>query len=399
MKDPARPPKARVRVAVVTNAIPIYRRPIFEALQRLPRFEFRIFLSLPPHLSDAGALRHLPVHYSRGLNIPFKTRHAHLRVAQTEWLHLPILLPWDLLRFRPDIVICGELGPKSLLAYLLARVRRVPLVLWSEATLAHSRGISRLQRWLRTFLIARATAFLAWGEPAAHYLGSFGIDENKIYRCVQAVDNDFWMRERALCDREATRTQLNFRGKVFLAVGRLVPLKGFDYLLRAWAGVAIEVRDRHMLVLVGAGPEESTLRRLADALGLRHIVFAGAQSPRDLVNYYTAADVVVVPSLVDVWGLVVNEAMACGLPVLGSKYAGASQQLIRDDSVGELFDPLDLADFTAKLQRWCMRVDRVPSPSSVTAVSALRFEVSIDALRRVIADHVPMSMGDVSFDA
>jgi glycosyltransferase involved in cell wall biosynthesis len=271
-------------------------------------------------------------------------------------------------------------------------------VLWSEATLAHSRGISRLQRWLRTFLIARATAFLAWGEPAAQYLGSFGIDENKIYRCVQAVDNDFWMRESARCDREATRTQLNFRGKVFLAVGRLVPLKGFDYLLRAWAGVAVEVRDRHMLVLVGAGPEESALRRLADALGLRHIVFAGAQSPRDLVNYYAAADVVVVPSLVDVWGLVVNEAMACGLPVLGSKYAGASQQLIRDDSVGELFDPLDVADFTAKLQRWCMRVDRVPSPSSVAAVSALRFEVSIDALRRVIADHVPMSMGDVSFD-
>jgi glycosyltransferase involved in cell wall biosynthesis len=398
MKDPPRPPKARVRVAVVTNAIPIYRRPIFEALQRLPGFEFRIFLSLPPHLSDAGALRHLPVHYSRGLNIPFKTRHAHLRVAQTEWLHLPILLPWDLLRFSPDIVICGELGPKSLLAYLLARVRRVPLVLWSEATLAHSRGISRLQRWLRTFLISRATAFLAWGEPAAQYLGSFGIDENKIYRCVQAVDNDFWMRESARCDREATRTQLNFRGKVFLAVGRLVPLKGFDYLLRAWAGVAVEVRDRHMLVLVGAGPEESALRRLADALGLRHIVFAGAQSPRDLVNYYAAADVVVVPSLVDVWGLVVNEAMACGLPVLGSKYAGASQQLIRDDSVGELFDPLDVADFTAKLQRWCMRVDRVPSPSSVAAVSALRFEVSIDALRRVIADHVPMSMGDVSFD-
>jgi glycosyltransferase involved in cell wall biosynthesis len=232
MKDPARPPKARVRVAVVTNAIPIYRRPIFEALQRLPRFEFRIFLSLPPHLSDAGALRHLPIHYSRGLNIPFKTRHAHLRVAQTEWLHLPILLPWDLLRFRPDIVICGELGPKSLLAYLLARVRRVPLVLWSEATLAHSRGISRLQRWLRTFLIARATAFLAWGEPAAHYLASFGIAETKIYRCVQAVDNDFWMRERARCDRQATRMQLNFRGKVFLA-GRLVPLKGFDYLLRA----------------------------------------------------------------------------------------------------------------------------------------------------------------------
>ena len=322
MNELATRPKARV--AVVTNAIPVYRLPIFEALQRLPHFEFRIFMSLPPHLSDAGALRRLPIHYSRGLNIPFKTRHAHLRVAQTEWLHLPIFLPWDMLRFRPDIIICGEFGPKSLLAFLLARVRRVPLVLWSEATFAHSRGISRLQRWLRAFLMARATAFLAWGEPAAHYLASFGIAKNKIYRCVQAVDNDFWMRERARCDRQATRTQLNFHGKVFLAVGRLVPLKGFDYLLRAWAGVAIDVRDRHMLVLVGAGPEETALRRLATELGLRHIVFAGAQSPRDLVNYYSAADVLVVPSLVDVWGLVVNEAMACGLPVLGSKYAGAS---------------------------------------------------------------------------
>ena len=339
----------------------------------------------------------MPIHYSRGLNIPLKTRHAHLRVTQTEWLHLPILLPLDLIRFRPDIVICGELGSKSLLAYLLASVRGVPLVLWSEATLADSRGISRLQRWIRTFLIARATAFLAWGEPAARYLNSFGIDKNKIYRCVQAVDNDFWMREMARCDRQTARTQLNFSGKVFLAVGRLIPRKGFDYLLRAWAGVDIHLRDHHMLVLVGSGPEEPALRRLADALGLRHIVFAGAQSPRDLVTYYTAADVLVVPSLVDVWGLVVNEAMACGLPVLGSKYAGASQ-LIRDDSVGELIDPLDLTDFSAKLQRWCMRVDRLPSSASVTAISAVRFEASVDAIHRVIADNVPMCMRDVSLD-
>jgi glycosyltransferase involved in cell wall biosynthesis len=397
-KDPARPPKARARVAVVTNAVPVYRRPVFEALQRLPQFEFRIFVSLPTHLSDADALRRLPIHYSRGLNIPFKTPHVHLRVAQTEWLHLPMLLPLDLLRFRPDVVICGEFGPKSLLAYLFARVRGVPLVLWSEATLAHSRGISRLQRWIRTFLVARATAFLAWGEPAARYLSSFGIDENKIYRCAQAVDNAFWMRERARCDRETARTQLNFSGKVFLAVGRLIPLKGFDYLLRAWAGVDIRVRDHHMLVIVGSGPEDRALRRLAAALGLRRVVFAGAQSPRDLVTYYTAADVLVVPSLVDVWGLVVNEAMACGLPVMVSKYAGASQ-LIRDDSVGELIDPTDLADFSAKLQRWCMRVDRLPSSASVTAISALCFEASVDAIHRVIADHVPLHMRDVSFDA
>ena len=121
-------------------------------------------MSLPPHLSDFGALRTLPIHYSRGLNIPFKTNHRYLRVAQTEWLHLPIWLLWDLLRFRPDIVICGEFGPKALLAYLLARARRVPLVLWSEATVAHSQVISRLQRCLRAFLIRRATAFLAWGD-------------------------------------------------------------------------------------------------------------------------------------------------------------------------------------------------------------------------------------------
>ena len=399
MNDLARQPKPRSRIAVVTNAIPVYRRPIFEALQRFPHCELRIFMSLPPHLSDTGALRNLPIQYSRGLNIPFKTRHVHLRTIQTEWLHLPILLLWDLLRFRPDIIICGELGTKSLLAYLLARVRRVPLVLWTEATLAHSRGISRFQRCLRTFLIPRASAFLAWGEPAAHYLQLFNIRESKIYRCAQAVDNDFWMQESARCDRRATRAQLNFRGKVFLAVGRLVPYKGFDHLLRAWAGVATDVRDRHMLVLVGAGPEETALRRLADDLGLCHVVFAGAQSSRDLVKYYTAADVLVLPSLVDVWGLVVNEAMACGLPVLGSKYAGASQQLIQDETIGELFDPLDLADFTAKLQRWCMRVDRVPSPSSVTTVSALRFEVSIDALRRVIDDHATTSIRDVSVDA
>lgn len=380
--------RKRARVAVLTNAVPAYRRPVFEALSRMPDLDVRIIVSLPPQASDAQAIAALPIRYSRGINIRRKTRHAQVGAVQTEWLHVPLLLPWDLLRCRPDIIISGEFGLRSLVAYLVSRWRRIPLVLWSEETRECARSISRLQARVRTFLIARATAFLAWGEPAGAYLRSFGVPADKIYRCAQAVDNEFWARACARHDRARVRAQLGVRGRMFLAAGRLLARKGFDCFLKAWAGLPSAVRDSHTVVIAGDGPEADPLRRLAAGLGLRNVHFVGAQSPDGLAKYYAAADVFVFPSLVDVWGLVVNEAMACGLPVLGSRHAGASQQLIANDAVGEQFDPTDIAEFSDVLRRWCTRTDQVSPHRPVAEVSKLSFDVTIEALRRVVDDHL-----------
>jgi glycosyltransferase involved in cell wall biosynthesis len=169
-------------------------------------------------------------------------------------------------------------------------------------------------------------------------------------------------------------------GTVFLLVGRVLPLKGFARFLEAWSLLSSTQHSQAMAVIVGDGESLPELKQLAQRLGITNVRFAGKQPREELARYYAAADVFVFPSQVDVWGLVVNEALCFGLPVLASRYAGASQALIADEGVGQLFDPLDQVEFVNQLCRW---VDTPPQKNPVRAreiLSEQTFEHSVQAI-------------------
>lgn len=378
--------KQPVRVAVLTNAVLAYRRPVFEMLLKDDAIQLQLFVSMPLSTSDVLACKILPLHYSKGININKKTYHSETKVEQNEYVHIPLRLPFDLFFYRPDIIISGEFGLRSLIAFIVARLRDVPFVLWSEEIIESAKGISRLQRILRRFLIPRATSFLAWGSPAVDYLRTYLIPDDKIIYCAQAVDNKYWMEQAATYQKKEIRTQLGTKGKVFLAVGRLVTRKGFDHLLYAWGALPLEIKLQNSLVIVGSGEDEQILRRIATEKNIPNIIFTGFKPSTELPKYYAAADVFVFPSLVDVWGLVVNEAMACGLPVLASKYTGAAQELIDNPEIGEIFDPLDISGFTSLLLRWCASDKQTSACASQKAVSRLNFEVTVQSIRKLIHD-------------
>jgi glycosyltransferase involved in cell wall biosynthesis len=320
--------KEPVKVAVLTNWIPSYRRPIFEILLKDSSLELKLFVSSPLDRSDVQAVNILPIHYSKGINLPYKTYHNDTGAHQFQNLYIPVGLPLDLLFFRPNLIISGEFGLRSLVAMMVARLRGIPFVLWSEEIAESAKGISKKQRILRNILIPRATACLAWGIPAFNYLKSFHVPDSKIFYCAQAVDNQFWMDKVSGYNKPDLKVKHGFLGKVFISVGRLVERKGLDILLNAWGALPDMVKTKNTLVIVGAGEEEQKLRQLASDNGINNVYFVGYKTAEELPEYYAASDVLVFPSLGDVWGLVVNEAMACGLPVLASKYAGASQELI-----------------------------------------------------------------------
>jgi glycosyltransferase involved in cell wall biosynthesis len=372
------------KVAFVTNFIPIYRFPVYRMLNRLGGFDFEIFTSMPLALSCREALASLPIKYSASLNIPRGTRHRVSGGRQRELVSLPLGLIRDLIAYRPDVIVAGELGIRSFVCWCAAKILGSKFVLSSEEISTSAMGRSKLQLRLRRFLVRRADAFLAWGVPAQEYLLSLNIPASRVSTCAQAVDNEYWIGLAKLLDRKTERSALGFEGTVFLLVGRAVQRKGFQNFIAAWSRLSAHHHSRACAVIVGDGDYLPDLKRLTADLGLTNIRFVGIKAARELARYYYAADIFVFPSLEDVWGLVVNEAVCFELPILASRYAGASQSFLVDSNLGLLFDPADIHQFEQNLRMW---IDSPPARAPEACRRALRdltFEESCRAIRQMM---------------
>ncbi|MYF99730.1 glycosyltransferase family 4 protein [Candidatus Poribacteria bacterium] len=127
-----------------------------------------------------------------------------------------------------------------------------------------------------------------------------------------------------------------------LAIGRLIPRKGFQFLIRALPQIIDKVNSQFEIEIIGDGPYEDTLVELAEELGVNtHINFAGSVKYPDLPQKYREADIFILPSLAEGMPLVVLEAMGTGLPIIASRVEGIDE-LVEDDLNGALFDPGDV---------------------------------------------------------
>jgi glycosyltransferase involved in cell wall biosynthesis len=345
-----------MRVALLTNIVPPYRIPVYQALAATPGWTLRVFVSADSEFDrswrvDAGGLDVVCVR-SASLRRRVRTR-GPARFEQVVTLHVPIGLPAALADFAPDVVVSGELGFRTLLALLYSRLARVPLVIWSYHSRVSATAAGPLKRRLRQMLLARARAVVGMGSQARAVLAELGVPEARLFDAPNACDHDALAKALAGIDvearREAVIRAVGARERIALFAGRLVPMKGIDPLLRAWARLPEALRAGWSLVFVGSGPLAARIAAARAAAEPGEIVQVPALQPRDLVGFYAAAELLVFPSLGDPWGLVVNEAFACGRPVLCSRRAGCADDLIRPGENGWLFDPTDDDGFACAL--------------------------------------------------
>jgi glycosyltransferase involved in cell wall biosynthesis len=165
-----------------------------------------------------------------------------------------------------------------------------------------------------------------------------------------------------------------------------VPAKGVRPLLAAWRRLSPQRRRDWSLLFVGDGPLTREVREAATALEPGAVVVAGSVPAASVVDFYAAADLLVFPSLGDPWGLVVNEALTCGLPVVCSRLAGCADDLVRSGDNGWIFDPTDQGASVAVLAE-ALASSRLARLGERARETAKRFgpDVMANGLRRAIA--------------
>lgn len=329
----------RFRLAILTNILSPYRHALYARLAE--RFDLAVFLSgREPNrfFWDDPALVRCPYTWKRswGFTIPVRTG---ANQYDLRWLHINPGLISDLFRYRPHAVITGEMGFRTAAALLYSAACRIPLWVWWGGTLhteAHRSGIKVL--W-RRWLVQRNVRWISYGASSTQYLEHLGVSRGKIVEAQNCVD------ERLFREAVPPLLQLGQR-PVALYVGQLIGRKGVRELLDA-AARAHRAGHRFTLLLVGDGPLRDHLKAYAAALGLESVIFHPPVAYQQMPAVYRSADFLVFPTLEDVWGLVVNEALWSGIPVIASIYAGCSFELVPPRN---RFDPLNPRDFDTVFQ-------------------------------------------------
>jgi glycosyltransferase involved in cell wall biosynthesis len=244
--------------------------------------------------------------------------------------------------YAPDAVaVPGWWDPGALAALEWARRARVPAVLMSDST-ALDAPRQWWREWPKRRVVALCEAALVAGTRQVEYLTRLGMPADRIWTGYDVVDNAHFA-EGAEAAREcgaALRERLDLPARYVLTCCRFVEKKNLGRLLRGYAAYRRRADRPRALVLVGDGPRRDALTAQVETLGLEDdVVFPGFRQYDELPPYYGLADAFVLPSTHEQWGLVVNEAMAAGLPVLVSDRCGCAPDLVVEGETGFTFDP------------------------------------------------------------
>ena len=232
-----------------------------------------------------------------------------------------------------DKIICANFtSPTGMIAIRYMRKKKIKY--WLESDGGFAKNGKGFKEKLKKYLIKGAEGYLSTGKAHDEYYLMYGAEKERIHRYPFTSIHESYV-EKAVSSAEeklALREKLQIpEEKVVLAVGQFIYRKGFDVLLKA----AIELPKNVGFYFVGGTPTKEYLD-LREANGLSNVHFVGFKDKQALKEYYRAADLFAFPTREDIWGLVVNEAMANGLPVITTDKCVAGLELVKEGENGYL---------------------------------------------------------------
>ena len=335
------------RLAIVVSHVIQYQDPFFRLLAQEPELDLTV-IYCERHGAETYLDREMQTELRWDLEMLTGYRFVFLRNfgrgERYARLVNPGIVP-ALLRGKFDAVIfiVGWGTVTSLLGFIACRLAGTPYFLFGDSSFPppETNARSRIRAGLLRMLVRSAEGVMVSGVLNAEYYRHYGGDPRRFFPLPFAIDNDRFAAASQFApgERDAMRARLDL-GDAFTIVfsGKLVPRKDPLTLLRAVA--AMRHRDRVAVLFLGHGELREELESFANEHALR-VRFTGFVNQTELPKHYALGDVFVLPSTYEPRGLVVNEAMAVGLPIIASDRVGATGDLVRD--VFPAGDPLALA--------------------------------------------------------
>lgn len=262
-------------------------------------------------------------------------------------IRYPSGLVGKLMGVNPDVVVGLEFRLDCIIGGLWARLNRRGYVIWSDMTIYHDMRMGILRRTNRRFLLSLSHALVgSCTDTLNHFSNTFGYAKSKEFLSILSAHIHEHITDTDIGVKQSQKDDEQVR---FLYVGELTPRKGVDLLIRAFARLLKTVPEA-LLTLVGKGVDKESLELLTRTMGCENsVVFQGSipyeSVPKEMVKH----DVFVLPTRLDVFGLVVAEAVACGLPVICSRYAGVANDLVKKN--GMIVNPENLDEMALAMEK------------------------------------------------
>jgi glycosyltransferase involved in cell wall biosynthesis len=360
------------KVAVVHN-IPIhYKHLLFDAMAKRGIDFTVLFMATRSKKAvtfDPATLANGSYAYRIGFAGEYETAPAITR-STFIWKSLQNLSP-------ATVIIGGYYAIECWVALMWAVLHRAQVVLWFE-----SNYFDAPRHWpketLKWIFLKGCDQAQCYGRSNADYLRRLGLGEN-VLLCKRAVVNaDLFQTGKAARERRQSGVTR------FLYVGRLAPEKNLHSLLLAFSNASVRVPDTPIrLIIAGSGPLEQELKRVSCELGIEDTVeFLGHRPQAALPAIYRSCDVFVLPSTNEPWGLVVNEAMMCRMPVIVSRQCGCAADLVTTET-GWSFSPWSESELEALIVKAALCSD-----DQLDSMGDAAFELAIDYTPDKSADRV-----------
>lgn len=283
-----------------------------------------------------------------------------------------------------DLVVCYDYSTIAAIKLItLCKILRVPYIINCDGVMLTAHG-DKIKDWVKSYVIRGASAYFASGKYAKEYFLKYGAQEDLIHiHTFSALQEEDILKEIPT-DQEKTELRrklgLPLDKKIAIAVGRFILLKRYDALIKSWKQMSPDM----VLLLIGGGPEYDAYKEIIVNEGLENVLLERFHAKEELLKYYKASDVFVHPTSYDVWGLVINEAMACGLPVVVSDYCVAGLELIHNGQNGYLVE-------MGNEDKLCNRV------MGIMHDNQLRYEMGKYSLQ-IIKDYTIENMANIHID-